>query len=260
MKFGTLSRRKFLQRALILIPCAVLGEAIFIEPTWLMVRRLRIGKTPVEHRLVHFSDLHHKGNGGYLKSVVEKINSLAPDFVCFTGDLLEDAKFLPETLAILSGIKAPLYGVPGNRDYRSGMPFKPVMDCFAATGGAWLMDDSRELAGDQINLTGITCLQADETRLNLKPHAKNILLMHYPARVKMLGSLKFDLILAGHSHGGQVRLPLYGPLVLPPGVDEYDLGLFETGSGPIHVSAGVGYLQNFHFRLNCPPELTVIEL
>ena len=51
------------------------------------------------------------------QSVVSRINSLKPDFVCFTGDLVENKYFLPETLDILSGLQAPLFGVPGNHDY-----------------------------------------------------------------------------------------------------------------------------------------------
>jgi hypothetical protein len=260
MRFRRITRRKFILGALLATPCAVLGDARLVEPTWIIIRRLRIGNAPHPYRLVHFTDLHHKGDRDYLQSVVGKINFLAPDFVCFTGDLLEDRKFLPETLAILSGINAPMFGVPGNRDYLSGISFEPVKKCFAATGGAWLADEQRELAGGRINFIGITCLHGGEERLPLKPQARNILLMHYPAWAKKLGGQKFDLMLAGHSHGGQVRIPFYGPLILPGFVDEYDLGLFQTKSGPLYVNPGIGHLLHYKFRFNCRPEITVIEV
>ncbi len=260
MRIGKISRRKFILAALLATPCAVLGDAWLVEPAGVMIRRLRIGKAPALDRLVHFTDLHHKGDRDHLQSVVGKINSLAPDFVCFTGDLLEDWKFLPETLAILSGIKAPMFGVPGNRDYLSGMSFEPVKKCFAATGGAWLLDERRELANGRINLIGITCRDGGEARLALKSQARNILLMHYPAWAKKLSDQKLDLMLAGHSHGGQVRIPFYGSLILPSLVDEYDLGLFQTKSGPLHVNPGIGYLYHYSFRFNCRPEITVIEV
>jgi hypothetical protein len=260
MRLGRFSRRKFILAALLGTACAVFGDAWLVEPTRVKARLLRIGEGPLPHRLVHITDLHHKGDRGYLQSVVGKINSIGPDFVCFTGDLLEDRKFLPETLAILSGIKSPMFGVPGNRDYLSGMSFEPVKKCFAATGGAWLLDERRELADGRINLIGITCLHDVETRLPLKSQAKNILLMHYPAWVKKLGDQKFDLMLAGHSHGGQVRIPFYGSLVLPSFVDGYDLGLFQTKSGPLYVNPGIGYLHHYSFRFNCRPEITVIEV
>ena len=59
----------------------------------------------------------------------------------------------------------------------------------------------------------------------------NVLLIHYPYWVEQLAGLKFDLILAGHSHGGQVRLPFVGAVMVPGGVGQYDLGLFSTPSG-----------------------------
>jgi len=74
-----------------------------------------------------------------------------------------------------------------------------------------------------------------------------------------VGKTKLDLILAGHSHGGQVRLPFYGPLILPFGVGAYDLGLFQTSAGPLYVNAGIGYFYA-NVRFNCRPEITVFEM
>jgi predicted MPP superfamily phosphohydrolase len=76
--------------------------------------------------------------------------------------------------------------------------------------------------------------------------------------VDLLGR-PFDLILSGHSHGGQVRLPLFGPPYLPWGVGRYDLGFFETENGPLYVNAGIG---TYHapIRFNCPPEITVVTM
>ena len=83
--------------------------------------------------------------------------------------------------------------------------------------------------------------------------------MHYPAWVKNLGTRRFDLILAGHSHGGQVRLPFYGPVYIPYGVDQYDLGLFSTGSGSLYVNPGIGWFP-WPIRFRCRPELTVFDI
>ena len=260
MRFPRISRRQFIAAALLATPGAVFADAKYLEPTWLAVRNLRVGNRPSTHRLVHFTDLHHKGDAGYLKSVVAKINSLAPDFVCFTGDIIEEEKFLPEALEILAGVKAPMFGVPGNHDYWSKVSFEPIHKCFNATGGAWLMDEQRTIADGKINLIGITCEKYDQALLPLNPSAINILLMHYPAWVKKLGGQKFDLLLAGHSHGGQVRIPFYGPVMVPYGVDEFDWGLFQTVAGPLYVNAGIGYVYGYNFRFNCRPEITVIEI
>src|SRR5712675_127887 len=94
MRLPKISRRKFIASILLAAPCVVLADAKLVEPTWLKVRHQKVGGDPV-HRFVHFSDLHHKGDREYLESVVKTINDLAPDFVCFTGDIIEEAAFLP---------------------------------------------------------------------------------------------------------------------------------------------------------------------
>ncbi len=262
MKLTKFSRRHFLLTlgtACIGAPVATTMEARWLEPMWLEVRHLRIGDGPPAVRLVHFSDLHYKGDRAYAESVVKTINSLSPDLVCFTGDIVEQTQFLPEALEILSGIRSPLFGVPGNHDYSSGASFAVIGQCFAATGGAWLLDEQQIVADGQINLVGMTCRRFCNILSSSNPEAKTILLMHYPAWIKQQGDHRFDLALAGHSHGGQVRVPFYGALVLPEGVDQYDLGLFQTRSGPLYVNPGIGWYC-YDVRFNCRPEVTVIEV
>src|SRR5215469_4734043 len=99
-----ISRRKFIITALLATPGVIAADARVLEPEWVKITRLRLADSAPAHRFVHFSDLHHKGDRAHTRSVIEMINSLSPDFVCFTGDLLEHAKFLPETLELLSGI------------------------------------------------------------------------------------------------------------------------------------------------------------
>ena len=256
------SRRRFLLTlgaTCAALPFATVADAGWIEPTWLKVRHLRIGKGKPSHRLVHFTDLHYKGDRAYAESVVKTINSFSSDLVCFTGDIMEQAQFLPEALEILSGINSPMFGVPGNHDYWSGASFEVIGKCFAATGGAWLLDEQRTVADGKINLVGITCRGFYGALPPLDPDTKNILLMHYPAWIKKQGDHRFDLALAGHSHGGQVRIPFYGALALPYGVDQYDLGLFQTRAGPLYVNPGIGWFC-YDVRFNCRPEVTVIEV
>ena len=252
-----LTRRKFLGAALLGVPVSAAADACWLEPEWLQVRTVRIGKEKPSHRLVHFTDLHHKGDRALLARVVAKINSLSPDFVCFTGDLVEEKEFLPEALDLLRGITSPLYGVPGNHDYWSGADFSVIARTFEATGGAWLVDVQTLTRDGRVNLIGATGNHSP--RVELRAGARNILLLHYPADVKQLGTQRLDLILAGHSHGGQVRLPFLGPLVLPTRVDEFDLGLFETKSGPLYVGAGIGWF-HLNIRFRCRPEITVFEV
>jgi len=261
MKLRRISRRHFLAAfggACAAAPFGMAADAKWLEPTWLKIRQLRIGDRQPTRRLVHFTDLHYKGDRAYAQTVVNRINALSPDFVCFTGDIIEQAGFLPAALEILSGIKSPVYGVPGNHDYWSRAPFDVIARCFAATGGAWLQDERRTIAGG-INLIGATCMFPVPLQPLVNPAARNILLMHYPAWIKRQGGLKFDLALAGHSHGGQVRIPFYGAILLPFGVDQYDLGLFETQAGPLNVSSGIGWYP-LPVRFNCRPEIVLIEI
>jgi predicted MPP superfamily phosphohydrolase len=256
MKF---SRRKFIITGLLATPCAIAADARVLEPQWVKITRLHLADGAPAHRFVHFSDLHHKGDRAHTRSVVEMINSLSPDFVCFTGDLMEQAKFLPETLELLSGIKSPLYGVPGNHDYASGVSFADIAQCFAATGGAWLVDEQMAIASGKINLIGVARMSPRHPPPFATPDVKNLMMFHYPAWAKRLGDQQFDLMLAGHSHGCQVRIPFYGPVFTPFGVDEYNLGLFHTKSGPLYVTSGIGWFP-LPVRFNCRPEIAVIEV
>ena len=233
------------------------ADGFWLEPEWVKVRHLSFAKGKPAHRFVHFTDLHHKGDAAYLRSVVSRINSFSPEFVCFTGDIVEETCYLSEALEILSAIKSPLYGIPGNHDYWSRADFNVIAKTFAGTGGAWLLDNQTLAGGGRVNIIGATCTKPLE--LTLRRNVPNLLLIHYPEWVEKLTPHKFDVILAGHSHGGQVRLPFYGPLIVPFGVGKYDLGLFHTASGPLYVNPGIGYF-HLNVRFCCRPEITVIEI
>ena len=88
------------------MPAAAGIDGRFAEPTWLRVTRLDLHSQPA-CRFVHFSDLHYKGDAGYATKVAGTINALAPEFVCFTGDLVEDACFAPAALDFIRQIARP---------------------------------------------------------------------------------------------------------------------------------------------------------
>jgi uncharacterized protein len=245
--------------AVLSAPILVVADAGWLEPKWVKTRRFRLGNRKPTHRLVHFTDVHHKGDRSYLEAVVRKINALSPDFVCFTGDLIEETKHLAEVLEVFAGIKSPVYGVPGNHDYWSRAPFDGIAKCFAGTGGAWLLDQQQVTQDGKFSILGATCLGSKQPPLRTNPATRNILLLHYPAWVKRLGGQRFDLLLAGHSHGGQVRIPFYGAVTVPFGVERYELGMFHTAAGPLFVNPGIGCFPA-PIRFNCRPEITVFEM
>lgn len=257
MKISKVTRRRFLRLALYGTPLAAVADAVWIEPNWFKVCTVKLATGTPSHRFIHFTDLHHKGDRDFLQSVVARINALSPEFVCFSGDIVEDAQFLPEALELLQQIRSPLYGVPGNHDYWSNADFDVIGKAFAKTGGRWLLDESVLTPDGKVNIAGATCSKTPH--LELDSNRKNVVLIHYPEWVEKLASHRFDVALAGHSHGGQVRIPFYGPLVIPFGVGPYDLGLFKTPSGPLCVGAGLGWF-HLNVRFNCRPEITVVEI
>lgn len=251
-----MTRRKFIALGALAIPSAAGLDARFIEPTALRVRELSLAREG-GCRFVHFTDFHHKGDVEYAAHLVDKINGLAPDFVCFTGDLVEESRYAAEALSFIGQIKAPVYGAPGNHDYSSGADYGEYEKVFSATGGAWLVDSTAVVPDHDLEIVGMG--KRGIHALKSPQATRRMLLLHYPELSNRLPPPKFDLILAGHSHGGQVRLPLYGALFLPWGVGRYDLGYFESPGGPLHVNPGIGTYR-YPVRFNCPPEVTLITM
>jgi predicted MPP superfamily phosphohydrolase len=252
-----MTRRWFLRGLLLGTPALALADSLWLEPNWLRIRRLHLATGTPTTRFVFFTDLHHKGNRGLLDSMVRKINALSPEFVCFGGDLVEEKEFVADAIEGLQRIKAPIYGVPGNHDYWSHADFDEIDRGLQATGGRWLQDEVLEVADGKVQIAGATCM--NPPKFDLRNEGKRIALIHYPLWVERLVDYRFDIVLAGHSHGGQVRLPFVGPLIRPFNVGRYDLGLFDTPSGPLYVNAGIGWF-SLNVRFLCRPEITVLEM
>ena len=221
------TRRQFIRLGVATFAWSILEPWVW-ETRWLKIKQLNVGGPKASHRIVHITDIHYKGDRAYLKKVVETVNALSPDFVAFTGDLVEDSVHLDEALDVMSQIKYPVYGVPGNHDFGSGVPFKTIAQFCQSTGGAWLLNQDRITKDGHLQIIG--AMGFDQLP-PLQQELKRLLLVHYPIFVNYVKG-SFDLVLAGHSHGGQVRIPVWGALVLPDSVGPYDLGLFKTQVGP----------------------------
>lgn len=232
------------------------ADGLLVEPQWLHSRKLHLAGQP-RWRVAHFTDLHYSGQRAYLERIIAGINALEPDLACFTGDMFKNSALLGEALVLLATLNAPLFAVPGNWDYHLGTErdFQAIAACCRSTGGDWLVNAT--VAGPD----GLTIIGAVGRGGWLPPadDGPRLLMTHYPNYVDSLAGQRFDLILAGHSHGGQVRVPLLGPLALPSGVGRYSLGLYETPAGPLYVNPGLGtsYLP---VRINCRPEITLLEI
>ncbi len=250
------SRRQFLRTVAFALPAAVIVDTRLIEPTNLRIRQLTAHPNG-SIRFIHITDFHHKGNRRYASEVIREINNLSSTFVCFTGDLVEDASYLDDALQFITQIKTPVYGSPGNHDYWCGAPFSKYEQAFSATGGRWLADTSVVLPEHDLELVGMG--RAGVPLLKPPQATRRFLLTHYPKSVEDLCDERFDWIMAGHSHGGQVRIPGYGAIALPWGVGRYDLGFFPTEAGPLYVNPGIGTYR-IPWRFNCRPEITVVTI
>jgi uncharacterized protein len=252
-----INRRQFTRLAITGVFAGCVLQPFLIEPYWLRIRKLNFGGNAAPtHRIVHITDIHYKGNRRFFETVVHTINDLAPDCVCFSGDLVERKKFLTEALEILQTIQCPVYGVPGNHEYKSGVSFPQIAEALSATGGKWLVNQTLTLPDRTLQIIGMDGEQAEFP--DLLPDMKHVLLVHYPEFAAQ-ATQTFDLSLVGHSHGGQIRLPLIGPIFTPNRVGAYSLGLFRTQAGPLYVNPGIGTLGPA-IRVWCRPEIVLIEI
>lgn len=251
------TRRRFVQATTVAAVAALVAEGWVFAPRRLRVTNLRLSDRP-RTRFVVWSDFHYEGDADYAGEIVATINGLKPDFVCFLGDLVHTLKNLEASLEFVAQIRFPVYGVAGNHDYNPSAWFAPHFKTFAATGGAWLMNRSVVPAGDRVELCGSAERYVGFVHEELGERPR-VLLTHYPIAADETFGRKFDLVLAGHSHGGQVRLPGFGALLLPPLVGRYQLGRYATPAGPLYVTSGVGTYR-LPVRLNCPPEIVVVEI
>jgi predicted MPP superfamily phosphohydrolase len=249
-----LNRRKFLFSA-ISSPFVAGGYACGIERNWLRTKDVVVNRNGT--RIAHFTDTHHQGNKRLFRKVIERIHAARCAFAVFTGDLIDshDERYLEEALELISSIDIPVFGVPGNHDMMDVGSTRRYKEAFQSTGGDWIYDEAVNFAG--FDLYGTTTQQVPVRRM--RGQNKALLLTHYPATCDNESESVFDLILAGHSHGGQIRMPVLGPLILPYGVGAYDKGLFDTALGKLHVSSGVGYFL-IPARFMCPPELCVVTV
>jgi uncharacterized protein len=228
------------------------------------------------YRIAQISDIHFAEftEAWFLKDVVRHINALDPDLVVLTGDYVSEGP-LPKREAIrfgyscaehLSKLQCPLrFAVLGNHDCIVGT--SAVMDALTTHGLPVLANRSIpiEKDGKRIWLAGVkdALLQAPDFDAALKnPSQENeavILLGHEPDAADFVAPRRVDLMLSGHTHGGQVRVPFVRPVHLPMLGVKYLEGLFRVGAMQLYVNRGIGTV-GVPFRFRCPPELTLITL
>ncbi len=228
-------------------------------------------------RIVQISDIHldEFTELAFLHHILHRVNQLAPDLVLITGDYIThgEPRDLPESTIYtcanaLKQIACPQrLGVLGNHDSVVNAPY---ITRVLQQHGTPILNNRFvpiERDGKRIWISGVQDPATSRPNLDLaipdRPDAPVILMAHAPdyaddVRRHPKGQ-DVGLILSGHSHGGQVRLPIIGPMILPPMGRKYVHGHFHLGPTQLYVNRGLGAV-GLPFRLNCPPEITVLTL
>lgn len=270
--------KKIIRKILIisLLLCAISFYAFKIEPYMIQVKsyRVRVERLADPVRIVQISDIEISDVYGvdYLEKVVQKVNALNPDIVVFTGDLYANYWKYAPCEAVMSSLKklnenSQKYAVWGNNDYGGGAVrvFENEMEALGFTllkneseylmlkGASFFIAGSDDLQMGQPDVEALTKAKTEDATLS-------ILLAHNPEIVDQLKKNDFDIILSGHTHGGQVNLPIINKWLhkdIP-----FLSGLYvleEIGGSQLYVSNGLG-MSRFPIRFLAPPQIVVIDI
>lgn len=282
-----ISRRIFLKRffgttlATIGVSCGGYVYAGKIEPSLLKINQHKIVHKDIpasfnQFKMVQFSDTHlgFQYTLEQLAELIDKINSLQPDILFFTGDLLDSPNRYLESdqaITLLQKLKAPYgkYAVYGNHDH-GGYGTDIYRHIMAETGFTLLLNESAVIQKDSeetIYLLGIDDAMLGRPNLNeaiaeVPQHSYKILLSHAPDMADDATTFNIQLQLSGHSHGGQIQLPFLGALVKPPFAEKYYEGFYTIGDEnplTLYVNRGLGTTR-LPYRFLSVPELTVFTL
>jgi uncharacterized protein len=277
-----ITRRQFLYRAAGAGILAIAGDSFLLEPNRprIVRRDFWLPRWPARMNgftIALLSDFHYDPYFSIhpLHATVPLVNDLRPDLIVLTGDFVsvpligddEKGALAAEPCArLLRQMNAPhgLWAVLGNHDVNTDP--RHVTRALAAEGIHTLANDSIaiERDGARIWLAGVNDVLSRTADLSQTLHGvpggeATVLLAHEPDFADVTARFPVDLQLSGHSHGGQVRIPLLPPLYLPAMAKKYIAGTYRIGNLTLYTNAGIGTV-GVPVRLNCPPEITLLTL
>lgn len=231
----------------------------------------RLPNTLAGLAITHLSDLHFTGNThqDYYHEVIREANALESDLAVVCGDVIDTLDCLDWVAEILSALRAPygVYFVLGNHDLRTRDEARVRRALVSAglidLGGHWRLLEPRGwplvIAGNELPYLGPAADLAGVPHEVAGRRPFRLLVAHTPDQLAWARRFDIDLMVAGHMHGGQIRVPGVGALVGPSrqGV-RYASGVFHEPPTVLHVSRGISAMTPL--RYNCPPELTRLVL
>lgn len=239
--------------------------AHFIEPYWVEVNRVPIHTAKLQEatfRIVQISDLHVDTIPRNEAEMVRIVNGLEPDVIVATGDFLNEKEAVPRLKDALSRLEARLgkFAVKGNHWPGTGL--------LEGTGFRLLERETvvLEKGADTLGLYGMGFVHADRLREPVEPLPQDrfdVLLFHTPDLAEDVAGMGIDLYLCGHTHGGQIAMPLYGALItFSRHGKKYEAGRYEIGDTTLYVNRGLGMEPRPapQMRFFARPEIAVFDV
>jgi predicted MPP superfamily phosphohydrolase len=236
--------------------------AVIIEPKRIEVTHQQIsGRVDRKLRIAHITDLHSSGFGPRERTVILMLRQENPDVIVITGDTVDGGK-LSVARDFMVNLSAPL-GVWVVRGNWERWTLEEDERAFYTSVGAKFLENTGAAARDDVWIAGLDDPQTGTPRLNdalfgAPLESFKLVLMHAPDYFAEIGG-QFDLALAGHTHGGQVVLPLWGPIWRPPGGKRYLSGFYSQNNSLLYVSRGIG-TSIAPVRFGARPELAIIDV
>jgi predicted MPP superfamily phosphohydrolase len=247
--------------ATLLAAAGGLAYVFAVEPYWIEVTRHSIaGPVTQRLRIAHLSDLHSRSFGLREREILALVKRAAPDVIVMTGDVVDGASLEPAR-ELFRGLRAPL----GVWVVRGDSETAPPADqrAFYEAVGARFLDNEGVQVRDDVFIVGFTdavaARSAPGSPFGAAPAASfKLALFHAPDAFNDVAGM-FHLGLAGHMHGGQVRMPGFPWLWHPAGGGRYSQGWYTANRSDLYVSRGLG-TGVIGARLFCRPEIALIEI
>ncbi|WP_036679104.1 metallophosphoesterase [Daejeonella oryzae] len=273
-KIPKISRRQFLIDMFTLTSSVFILDAFWLEKYFIETNEYYLDdadRNSDNLKIIQISDLHLQSIGRNHRNLAKKINKINPDLLLFTGDSIDRYKkqiVFDEFLSLFDHhIKK--VAILGNREYERGIIINELGDIYKKHNGYLLINESRkyQFGNSSISITGIDDFMAGTADFkkavkNYKSADHHVVLTHCPQHRDIIkdemGNIPIDLVLSGHTHGGQIKILGYAPFT-PGGSGRYVNGWYKESRPHLYVSKGIGTTA-YPIRFGSRAEIAIFNL